>query len=429
MKKILLAGTAIVGAAVLASPAQADLKLDLGGHFRGYAVFADNDEANSGLTASDSLRDFEFKRDMEIHFSGETTTDSGLTVGVHAEFDLSNESQDASYATLMPLPWTNLNDRDPNQLDEAYIYFSGGWGRVNFGSEDGVAYLLQVAAPSADSNVDGMRVYIQGLNSDVWDDQTVNGSFFGGAGIARFNYVLGYDNALFKDTDRISYLTPKWNGFQAGVSWAPKQGQQAVDEAFGGMSTDDDTVDYEDLWEIAARWDGEFEGFGVSLGAGYSTASPENGNQNIAGTFGSDDITAWNAGLTVSWNDFSLGAAYLKYEETGGASLVAAADEEIETWVIGAAWDNGPYHVGVSYYDTEIDANAFGFADLGVGGGAQAPGDKIDVKRITVGGGYTYGPGMTFRGAVAFGDVDENLGLAAGTSDFTQVTIGTDVNF
>jgi hypothetical protein len=420
MKKILLAGTAIVGAAVLASPAQADLKLDLGGHFRGYGVYADNDEVGTG-GSSDDLRNFEFKRDFEVHFTGETTTDSGLTVGVHAEMDLGNESGDATVPSSFPNPFTGNTDADPNQLDEAYIYFSGGWGRVNFGSEDGAAYLLQVAAPSADSNVDGMRVYVQGLNSDVWDDGTVNGSIVGPG----FNYVLGYDNAFFggtygNATDRLTYLTPKWNGFQAGASWAPKQGQEAVNSAFGGMSLDDNSTDYENLWELAARWDGEFEGFGISLGVGYTTASEE--VTQAAGSFASDDITAWDAGVTVSWNDFSLGVAYLNYTDTGVSDVGGTAGSDVETWVVGAAWDNGPYHLGASWYNSTIEANAFG---LGLSAGA---GDELEVDRYTVGGGYTSGPGMTFRGAVAFGSVDNNF-AATGDSDFTQVTLGTDVNF
>ena len=51
--------------------------------------------------------------------------------------------------------------------EESYAYFSGAWGRVNFGKEDGAAYLLQVAAPSADSNVDGLRQYVAGTNYGV----------------------------------------------------------------------------------------------------------------------------------------------------------------------------------------------------------------------------------------------------------------------
>lgn len=419
MKKILLAGTAIVGAAVLASPAQADLKIDLGGHFRGYAVFNDQDEAGTA-GPDDDLRAFEFKRDMEVHFTGETTTDSGLTVGVHAELELGNEGADASRNNVLPAQpgyVGTVTANDPNQLDEAYIYFSGGWGRVNFGSEDGAAYLLQVAAPSADSNVDGMRVYVQALNADVWDDGVANNSILGGNGLD-FSYRLDYDNAFFRDTDRLTYLTPKWNGFQAGVSYAPEAGQQAVDSAFEGASREDGTLDFENLWEAAARWDGEFEGFGISAGVGYANASATDEAGAGVGAFGSDDYTAWDAGLNVSFNDFSVGVAYLN--EDTGVDEAAGTSAEIETWVAGAAWDNGPYHLGLTWYNTEIGDDAFG---LGLGA------TDVEIDRWTVGGGYTYGPGMTFRGSVAFGDVEAASGVAADDTDFLQVGIGTDVNF
>lgn len=415
MKKLLMTGTALVGAAILATPAKADLKLDLGGHFRGYAVYADNDETGTA-GSSDDLRDFDFKRDFEVHFSGETTTDNGLTVGVHAELDLGNESDDAGVPTGLPSPWTNVADKDPNQLDEAYMYFSGGWGRVNFGSEDGAAYLLQVAAPSADSNVDGLRNYISGINSDVWDDQTVNGSLIASG----FNLPMGYDNAFFRDTDRLTYLTPKWNGFQAGASYAPEQGQNSVDNAFGGMNTDDDSVDFEHLWDIAARWDGEFNGFGISVGAGYTHASAENEVGAGANNFGSDDIAAWDAGINVAYMGWSLGVAYLDYTDTG-VNDAGGNGTDVTTWVVGGAWDNGPWHIGATWYNTDIEANAFGLAFGGAG-------DEIEVDRFTVGGGYTYGPGMTFRGAVAWGDAEENVG-ASGSADFVQVTFGTDVSF
>ncbi len=424
MKKILLAGTAIVGAAVLASPAQADLKIDLGGHFRGYAVYNDQDETSTPANG-DELRNFEFKRDMEVHFTGETTTDSGLTVGVHAELDLGNESMNGGRVATSPLPPTpgsfsaSSTFNDASNLDEAYIYFSGGWGRVNFGSEDGAAYLLQVAAPSADSNVDGMRVYVQALNADVWDDGVANNSILGTNGLD-FNVRLGYDNAFFRDTDRLTYLTPKWNGFQAGASYAPQAGQGIVDGAFAGASLADNTTDFEDLWEVAARWDGEFEGFGISAGLGYSTASGTDEAAAGAGNFGSDSLSAWDAGLNVSFNDFSVGAAYLNADTGVQEAAGPGNNAEIETWTIGAAWDNGPYHLGATWYNTEIGNNVYG---LGLAGTRD-----VEIDRYTVGGGYTYGPGMTFRGSVAFGNVDSST-AAANDTDFLQVGIGTDVNF
>src|SRR5690606_10322239 len=132
----LLAGTALVATALIASPAQAELKLDLGGHFSGYGVYVDQDN-DTGFD------DFAIRKNTEIHFTGEVTLDNGLTVGVHVEQEVEN----------------NQND------NESYAYFSGGWGRVNFGNEDGAAYLLQVAAPSADSNVDGLRTTINAVKT------------------------------------------------------------------------------------------------------------------------------------------------------------------------------------------------------------------------------------------------------------------------
>lgn len=285
MKKVLLAGTALVATALIASPAQAELKLDLGGHFSGYGVFVDQDN-DTGFD------DTGIRKNTEIHFTGETTLDNGLTVGVHVEQEVEN----------------NQND------NESYAYFSGGWGRVNFGNEDGAAYLLQVAAPSADSNIDGLRSTINAVktpgNAALADNA--------GAGIALGagtpgSLALDYQHADFGNapsdsgknapTARFTYLTPKFNGFQGGVSYAPR-----AERPTGVMNLAQPTTGYENLWELAARWDGEFEGIGMSFGAGYSNAS---GYGTVAPAAQPDDLTTWNVGANLSWNQFSFGGAYL----------------------------------------------------------------------------------------------------------------------
>jgi outer membrane protein OmpU len=437
MKKLLLASTALLGFVAAATPAAAEINLDLGGHFRGYGVYNDNDGAN--------LQDFDFRRDTEVHFTGEATSDNGLTVGAHYEGFVGGD-----IAT-----------------DEAYAYFSGNWGRVNFGSEDGAAYLLQVAAPSADSNVDGLRVAVQNVNANGAGlisaqsyqgiaglaNSLTNSPAFGGSYTGTFtdrfsssvggvgSRLLDYDHADFQDTERLTYLTPKYMGFQAGISYAPEAGQKVIGNGLAAADSDNDAGEYDSLWELAARWDGEFQGFGISTGGGYSHGSLENGTPGalvIAGDDNgtlinaevtsltnamTDDLDTWNAGLNVAFQGFSVGGAYLRSETAFGATGnfdddVATADTtvtrdlEADTWVIGAAWDNGPYHVGVSYLDQEIDHGT----------------DNFEADKTTIGAGYTYGPGMSFRGAVAFGSVEETVG-ADTDEDFTQVTVGTDIQF
>ncbi|MFN7115111.1 MAG: porin [Alphaproteobacteria bacterium] len=363
MKKVLLAGTAIVGAAFFAAPAQAELKLGLGGHFSGYGVYVDEDETGN-------FDSFAFRRNTEIHFTGETTLDNGLTVGVHVEQEIENAQMN----------------------NESYAYFSGGWGRVNFGNEDGAAYLLQVAAPSADSNVDGLRSTIQGFTYDGGSAVTTNTSL----DYAHAHFGNGPTDTTVSPTDRITYLTPKFNGFQAGVSYAPRA------ELATGVVNLSQTNTFEDLWEVAARWDGQFEGVGVSIGAGYSTSD----NVAAAGA----EPEGWNVGFNLAWNQFSFGAVYLDEEDRYGVQGV-----DTKTWVVGAAWDNGPWHVGASYLNREDDISG---------------GTSEDSYKATIGGGYAFGPGMTFRGAIAFGEAANSAsGNASNEGDFTQVTIGTDIRF
>src|ERR1035438_755598 len=129
MKKLLMCSAAIALGLAVAAPAKADgIKLDLAGHFKGYVTWLTQD--NTGAAAGTQERHFDILRETEIHFTGETTLDNGLTVGVHHEAAIDNQ-----YAGGV----------DPFVTEESYAYFSGAWGRVNFGKEDGANYLLQVS--------------------------------------------------------------------------------------------------------------------------------------------------------------------------------------------------------------------------------------------------------------------------------------------
>jgi outer membrane protein OmpU len=426
MKKLLLAGTAIAGVAMLSQPAHADLKLDLQGYFRGYANYTDSNTSSqkAGTVANNKLTKFSFMRDNEVHFTGQTTLDNGLTVGVHNEIKLGNESQanGTTNFAAQQIDLFNLPGDDPTLTDETYAYVQGEWGRVNLGSEDGAAYLLQVAAPSADSNIDGLRVYIQGFDEASWVGNAAGTGLRGVAGIGGgTNVELGYDNADFRQSERLTYLTPKWNGFQAGASYAAVPGMQNPFGGTYGQPVNSNTGQFKDLWEAAARWDGEFSGFGISAGGGFAGASKQS-SLTAVGALGSKDLETWDAGLNFTWQQFSLGGAY-KWSNTGTTSVAGTGGNDARIWDVGLGWDNGPWHAGASYFDLDADPNAYGF-----GAGL---GHNLTVRRETVGGGYTFGPGMTFRGSVALLQADDHFATSTTNvhPDQTQVTLGTDINF
>src|SRR6185295_11886080 len=115
MKKVLLGTTALLGAGLVASPAFAadGIKLGVGGFFKSayMMVFDDDSEGEIGNERNTDG----FFQDAEVHFTGSTVLDNGLEVGARIELEGENAG---------------------DQIDEAWIFFSGGFGEVRIGSDD-----------------------------------------------------------------------------------------------------------------------------------------------------------------------------------------------------------------------------------------------------------------------------------------------------
>ncbi len=357
MKKLLLASVAVSGLALVAAPAHAEINIEVGGYFKGYGAFVSQDE-----TTGTDVNSFDLLRDTELHFGGETTLDNGLTVGAHAEFFVDGADGSAT-------------------ADESYAYFSGSWGRVNFGNEDGAAYLLQVAAPSADANVDGIRQYIQ--------------PFANTGNVGALAGVLEYDMDIAAKTDKLTYLSPIMSGFQVGVSYSPETANAA---GSAGVGTDTASTDYQETYEVSARYEGQVQNVGVIFGAGYANSSREQA------TVTTGDRTAWNVGLDLDIGPFGVGASYTA--DDLGLDGTAEADRDI--LVVGVDYTTGPFKLGASYYNQDND-------------------NGIEYDRYTAGVTYEYGPGMTFRGSIQQLDVDNVTGTP--DADGTALLLGTQVNF
>jgi len=353
MKKILLMSAAAV--LFCANAAHAEVKLNLTGHIKGYVFYTKQDNPPGG-----DERSFDILRETEIHFGGETTLDNGLTVGVYNEAD--------------------IDVADVFKTEKSYAYFSGDWGRVNFGKEEGANYLLQVAAPSADSNYDGVRQYVSGFNG------------FG---------TIDYDNDLTTYYTKLTYLTPVLSGFQAGISYTPDTDDFGPVSATSQAIADnlsDETGEYESAWDVGAQYKGKFDDVSYTVGAGYTIVGYEETGPGDP----DDDSQEWNICVDTDWKNFGLGVVYTE-------TNLGTDDDEARTWVVGADYKlNKDWKLGASYLNYEEDTSTD---------------DEID--RYTAGGVYTYGPGMTLRGSVSYVDLETNTSDRDGVS----LLIGTQINF
>lgn len=345
MKKILLCSAALVGVAFAAAPAMAQVDVTVGGHTKNYLGWADN---------SSDEHDFDMLRESEVHFNAEGTADNGLTYGFHVEAEADG----------------GADDNDSFDVEESYLYLASSLGRVNLGSEDGAAYLLQVAAPSADSNIDGLRQYINPFSGSTFTTLSADG--------------LDYDNDLTGTSEKVTYLSPNYAGLQFGLSYTPEINDSG--NALAGFADDVNGSAY----EAAGRYEGTFNNVGFALGAGYTQGDESDRNE-------------WNVGADFDIGAFGLGAVYT---ETNNVDDVT--DLDAETVVLGADYTTGPFQFGASYLNTDVDAVA-------------------EADRYTGGVVYTVTQGLTLRGSVQYVDVDP--ATTTDDEDSTAVLGGVQFNF
>jgi outer membrane protein OmpU len=292
MKKVLLGTASVLGLALLAQPAAAQITVKLGGYTDFRAGFWENDV--------DTSTDREFRNDTEVHIRADGKADNGLLYGVQIEID--SVGNGLFY-------------------DEANLYVGGTWGRIELGDQDGAGDQLAVHAPSV------------GIGQ-LWGDQDsfLQNALIGGDTL----YVL--DSS---DSTKASYFTPTFAGFRAGISYAP--------EANGGDSVvqNEPTTGYSDWIEAGARYTGEFSGATVALGGTYSQA-----DANAAGV---DNFSSWQLGAQVGFAGFTVGGGYVDYNDAvllrNGVGY-----EPDSAWNAGVSYSSGPFGVAGGYLNLDDES-------------------------------------------------------------------------
>ncbi|MFO7483492.1 porin [Oceanibaculum nanhaiense] len=360
MKKVLLGTTALVAAGLLAQPALASdpIKLQVKGYYQNLVTFSDVDEP-AGSTAN--YKDAQFRHEGEVFFQGSTKLDNGLTVGFDAQLEIVN---------------IGLSGGQPRDMDETYMYFSGGFGKLQLGAENGAAYLLHVGVPSV------------GLG---FDDRNF--------GVAAANGGHGRPN-ISGDTAKGTYMTPNMGGFQAGISYSPNIDHQALSgNGFGVMTVG--TGSTEDVVGLGLKYSGKFGGASLAVSGGYETGDTV-GVSNA-------DPEVWSLGLNVGFGGFTVGASYAESENyASGGNFTAGLDAEV--MALGLAYKTGPWGVSAGYQKTDYEI-----------AGATASGSADEYELAAS---YQLGAGVQLRGGLIHADMDLNT-----QPDTTTLFLGTFLSF
>src|SRR5688572_24003743 len=163
-----------VGASSMATRAADGIKLEVSGQYNAaYMVVLDDDD--EGEPGNERITEG-FFQDAEIRFTGSTLLDNGLEIGAHIEL---------------------VGETDEDQIDESWVYFSGGFGEVRIGSSDDALETLCVFPPGSTEN-------FSAFSPDQW-----------GANSLTSNTIctgVGEEG----NAQKILYLSPAFGGFQLG---------------------------------------------------------------------------------------------------------------------------------------------------------------------------------------------------------------------
>jgi hypothetical protein len=373
MKRLFLGSTALVGVTSLLGAASSTaraadgIKLEVGGFFN-VAYQGVFDSKHGGRFGNHRSTDA-FKHNGEVWFTGETTLDNGLTVGAQIELEAENAA---------------------DQIDQSFVYWQGGFGRFQVGSQDKAIANYCILPPGG----------------------TANFSAFSPDATWGSNDPIGSNAACVDmegDNQGIVYATPNFDGFQLWVSYTPSNNAEDYTQAgVNGAGTPinpDGTAHH--TFSSYATYNYQGDGWGLQWGGGGSWQTQFNG------TAGGNDgkSNAYQTGLNLTLGGFGVGGV-MEYYDQGGADnnayvLGGGLSYAFDPWTFGVQGSHGHYN----------GETAFTFTPN--------PGGSRNLNRVIATGQYALAPGVMLDGQIGYTWYHDSGDAAdAETDDYHAYDIG-----
>ncbi len=377
MRKQLLLGTTALLAGAVAMPnyvsAEEPLRLQVRGFKNEYFGIGDVDV--DGGTDRNATGEFS---DGEIQFRGSTDLDNGLTVGVQVELEA---------------------DSRGDQIDEAYAFVQGDFGKIVAGGENLANYntFWGVTAPAVGTPINSgwITVFVPPPAGHELSFRST---------ITTTNVDIG------NDENAISYYSPRFSGFQFTAGYAPAVTDSGEGKTFTGFQADT-TTEYHNAFGVGLNFSESFNGVDVKVAGGYNRIeAPDN-----VEALGGDDVQQIKVGINLGFGGFSVGGSYAN--EFDGKLIVSGGavgrDEEGQSWDAGASYSTGPWGVSATYFHGEWEG------DVGNGD------EEVDAFVGAVS--YALGPGIKTSFSVMYGALEDDA--TGNKGEATMGIIGLSVSF
>jgi hypothetical protein len=362
MKKLLLGSTALVAGGLLAAPAMAadPIKIGVGGYYQFFAIAGGIEGIYAPDGTSIQYKGLQFIQEGEIHFTGQSKLDNGTTVGLTVELEGWNT------------PVSAAANGSVRQIDEAFLFAFGDWGRLEFGSRDQATYRMYYGSPSA-------------LLGWGWFQHNSSFQWASAAMIANPAYSATTFMTIggnFQDVNRVNYFTPRFMGLQIGVGYAPKinvspnaqlaRGLAVGPGSSGGICGFNDATtagncptndnSYQDMFDIGANYLNKFGDVTVALYGAWMMATfipsfnyaPGNSSNNVTGA----NLTNWKQwviGAQFGIAGFTIGGS-IGYDNNGlGGNYYTGQASESRKYSAGIMYETGPWQMSFGWGHVNTD--------------------------------------------------------------------------
>lgn len=389
MQYKLLATSALVAAGLWASTEAASaqakvapISVVVGGYHEQVIGYGGNKSNRTypAPTSSAKINKISQQSDSEIFFGGRTTLANGITFG----FDVQLEANTSS-----------------DQIDESYLFVDGAFGRLVLGSENAADYIMHYGAPGAGraygpQESAAVNYIIRPTNVTILDT-TQSGKGSGGGGS-----VLPSGG---NDQQRLTYYTPRFWGFGAGVSYTPNvsTGTTSFEDT---NSFVDKAANRHNAFHGSLNFTNNFSGVQVNASAGLSWYPKISGATTAPNK---ERIVDWSIGGQLGYMGFLVGAGYRNLDVKG-------ATEDGYAWGVGATYTTGPFAIGLSYLASNVEGTT-----------ANSKNDKFG--QLLLSGAYTMGPGVDLIGSIFHLSYKDEGGATANKNSGVGVVTGVRLTF
>ena len=187
--------------------------------------------------------------DNEVFINASGATESGILYGSQIELEVGSGDGNVDNAFV----------------DEVGLYFSGSFGRIELGKEDGAEDVMGIGGEDAQAGTGGI------------DGDTAN--------------LTTFEVTDTGDSTKVSYFTPRIAGFQLGASFTPDDGD--------GVTDDGD--DQENIVGLGGDWVGAI-GPASLVVASTGILGKNEGD--------GDNLRSWEVGALLGFGGVSAGAKF-----------------------------------------------------------------------------------------------------------------------